>query len=179
MAYQTVFHLISDIINKSGISCILIGGFAVNYYNVTRMTADVDFLIVKEDFEKILKLLEKANYKVDFSDKVFVRLTTNIRSNLMDIDFMFVDNETLNKIIKDGQKVHIANQEFIVPSLNNLIALKIHSLKYNFKYRENKDLPDIVDLIRINKIDCRMEEFRMLCLKYGTEEIYQKILERV
>ena len=47
MAYQTVFHLISDIINKSGISCILIGGFAVNYYNVTRMTADIDFLIVK------------------------------------------------------------------------------------------------------------------------------------
>jgi hypothetical protein len=42
--YPTVFHLISAVSKKTGVFCILIGGFAVNYYKVTRQTADVDFL---------------------------------------------------------------------------------------------------------------------------------------
>ena len=179
MNYPTVFHLISDVSKKAGIWCVLIGGFAVNYYKVTRQTVDVDFLITKDDFKEILSLLEKAGYKQDFSQKVFARLKSADSAYLMDIDFMFVDKETLNKIMKDGKRISIAGQEFTVPSLNNLIALKLHSIKYNPKIRENKDLPDIINLIRINKVDYKSKEFRELCLKYGTEEIYNKILERM
>ena len=60
-----------------------------------------------------------------------------------------------------------------------LIALKLHSLKYNPKIRENKDIPDIINLVRINKIDSKSKKFRELCLRYGTEKIYHKILERI
>lgn len=66
----------------------------------------------------------------------------------------------------------------MVPSVNTLIALKLHALKNNFKLRENKDLSDIIELIRINKISYKTKEFKELCLKFGTEEIYQKIFER-
>jgi len=179
MGYPTVFHLISDLSRRTGISCALIGGFAVNYYMVTRQTADVDFLITKEDFEKIKVPLEKAGYKQEFSQEVFVRLESRKSGFLMDIDFMFVDKETLLKIIKDGKKTSIAGQKFIIPSLNHLIALKLHSLKYNPKLRENKDLPDIIELIRVNKLKYKSKKFHELCLKYGTKEIYQNILERI
>ena len=179
MSYPTIFNLISDVSKKSGVLCVLIGGFAVNYYKVTRQTADVDFLITKDDFKEILSLLEKAGYKQDFGQKVFARLKSSNNTYLMDIDFMFVDKETLNKIIKDGKRISIAGEEFTIPSLNNLIALKLHSLKYNLKIRENKDLPDIINLIRINKVDYKSKEFQELCLKYGTEKIYNKILERM
>lgn len=178
MNYKNIFHLIADISKKTDVSCILIGGFAINYYKVTRQTADVDFLITEEGFKKIAPLLEKAGYKQDFVQEVFVRLKSN-QLYLMDIDFMFVDKDTLDKIIKDGKKIGIAGQEFIIPSLNNVIALKLHSLKYNLKLRENKDLPDIISLIRINKLDYKTKEFKKLCFKYGTEEIYHKILERM
>ena len=176
MNYPTIFHLISDITKKAGISCILIGGFAVNYYKVTRQTADVDFLIIREDFEKVLSLLEKEGYKQDDTQEVFTRLKSN-KFYLMDIDFMFVDKETFDKIIKNGKDISIAGQKFIVPSLNNLIALKLHSVKYNPKIRKNKDLPDIVNLVRINRIDAKSKGFRELCLKYGTKEIYNMILD--
>lgn len=55
----------------------------------------------------------------------------------------------------------------------------ISTIKHNLKIRESKDLPDIIDLIRINKIDFKGKEFKELCLKYGTEEIYRKIVERM
>lgn len=176
--YPTIFHLISGISKKEGISCVLIGGFAVNYYKVSRQTADVDFLITNDDFKKISASLKKEGYKENFINEIFISLNDN-GSYLMDIDFMFVDKETLNKIIKNGKKISIAGQEFIVPSLNNLIALKLHSLKYNPNIRETKDLPDIIDLIKINNVHYKSKEFRELCLKYGTKEILHKILERI
>lgn len=178
MNYPTVFHLISAISKKTGVSCVLVGGFAVNYYKYTRQTADVDFLITEEDFEKILDLLKKGGYKQDYIEKVFTRFKSD-ELYLMDIDFMFVDKETLAKIIKTGEEVSIAGQKFIVPSLYNLIALKLHSIKHNPKIRESADLPDIINLIRINKIDFKNKDFRELCLKYGTEETYRKIVEGV
>lgn len=178
MKYPTIFHLISSIVDKTKVTCVLIGGFAVNYYKVTRQTVDVDFLITKEDFEKILGLLEKEGFKKDYTQQVFVRLTAD-KSYLMDLDFMFVDKDTLDKIVKEAKETSIAGQKFIVPALNHLLALKLHAIKYNPKIRENKDLPDIINLIRINKLDVKNNEFRKLCLKYGTEELYRKILESI
>ena len=179
MDYPTIFHLISDVAKKSGLRCVLIGGFAVNFYKVARQTLDVDFLITREDFQKIEPLLIKAGYKQDFNHAAFARFRTTGETYLIDVDFMFVEKETLDKVIKDSKKTNIAGQEFIVPSLNSLIALKLHALKHNLKLRETKDLVDIIDLIRVNKLYYKSEEFKSLCLKYGTEDVYRKILERL
>lgn len=176
MNERSVFHLISDLTRKEGVPCVLIGGFAVNHYNVTRQTADVDFLITREDFDRISGFLEKAGYEQTLAQDTFAQLRSG-RLPLLDIDFMFVDQATLTKILSEGQLLKIAGQKFIVPSLHHLIALKLHSIKYNPKIRLIRDLPDIVNLIRINKVNVGDKKFKELCLKYGTEEIYRRILE--
>lgn len=175
MKYQTIFHLISAVCKKTNTACVLIGGFAVNYYNVTRQTADVDFLITKDDYGKILDLLKAEGFKQDYSQEVFARLTAE-KPYFIDLDFMFVDKETLDKIIKDSKTAEIAGQKFTVPCLEHLIALKLHAIKSNPKSREFKDFLDISELIKINKIDIKNNKFRDLCLKYGTEDLYNKIL---
>ena len=176
MNERSVFHLISDLTQEEGVPCILIGGFAVNYHKVTRQTADVDFLITEKNFSKILKFLEEAGYKKGLAQDNFVQLQSS-RLSLMDVDFMFVDEATLGKILEEGKQLKIAGQKFIVPSLNHLIALKLHSIKFNPKIRFAKDFPDIVSLIRINGVDIKDKTFKELCLKYGTEEIYCQLLE--
>ena len=176
MNERSVFHLISELTQKKDVSCVLIGGFAINHYNVSRQTADVDFLITKEDFDKISPLLEKAGYKQSLSQDTFAQFKSN-RLPLMDIDFMFVDTETLKKISTEAQQLTIAGQKFKVPSLNHLIALKLHSIKHNPKLRLTTDFPDIINLIRINKVNVKEAHFKELCLKFGTEEIYNRILE--
>ena len=178
MKYPTIFHLISSIVNEAKVHCVLIGGFAVNYYKVTRQTADLDFLITSEDFEKILSRLEKEGFIQDYAQDVFARLKSN-KASLMDLDFMFVDKDTLDKIIKEGKEISIVRQRFIVPSLKHLIALKLHAIKYNPKIREYKDFPDIIELIMVNKVKVRGSEFKEMCLKYGTEELYNRILDRI
>ena len=174
MTYPTIFHLISAIEKKEGVSCVLIGGFAINYHKVTRQTVDVDFVIAKEDFHKISEDLTKAGFKIDFIHETFARFKAN-DYYLTDIDFMFVDKETFDKIVKDAKLISIANQKFMVPSLNTLLAMKLHAIKSNRKAREYKDLLDILSLIRSNNVNYKSDEFKELCLKYGTEELYQKI----
>ena len=176
MGKKSVFHLIGELTEKEDVTCILIGGFAVNYYRVTRQTADVDFLITKADFEKIISLLEKAGYKKELIQENFAQLKST-QLSLFDLDFMFVEQETLRKILKESKEIKIADNKFLVPSLNHLIALKLHSIKYNQKLRMTRDLPDIINLIRINDLDYKDDEFKALCLKFGTDEIYNKILE--
>ncbi len=172
MGSPSVFHLLADIFAKAKAPCVLIGGFAVNFYRISRQTADVDFIIAKEDFEKIALLLDDAGYSVSRYD-LFARFT-NRAMNLMDIDFLFVDKATLLKILEEGKVVKIAHKEFTVPSLQHLIALKLHSLKNN-PASGNKDLLDVVRLITENGINYEVEEFKNLCLKFGTGKIYEKI----
>ncbi len=178
MKYKTVFHLLAALFKDKKVTCALVGGFAVNYYKVTRQTVDVDFLITKGDFERILVLLQQEGYEQNNVQEVFSRLTTK-SDYLLDIDFMFVDGQTLDKIIKDGREIDIVNQKFIIPSLEHLIALKLHAIKYNPAIRESKDLPDIVSMIRANNLGIKKKEFKEMCLKYGTEELYDKILKAV
>ena len=176
MNYSTVFHLISDVTKREGVPCVLIGGFAINYHRVTRLTRDVDFLITEEDYNKIANFFEKLGYKRNLEHQNFAQLKSN-QVSLMDVDFVFVEQETLNKIMDEGEKFKIVGQTFIVPSLNHLIALKLHSYKSNPKLRLAKDFPDIISLIRNNNVNIKDEEFKKMCLKYGTEEIYQRMSE--
>ncbi len=174
--YSSVFHLISEISRKEGISCILIGGYAVNYHKVTRQTGDVDFMITKEDFERISAVLKEAGYEqASFQDN-FAQFKSR-QPSFMDIDFMFVDKNTYDKIFQKAARLKVRGWEFFLPCLDHLIALKLHSLKCNYHVRWTKDLPDIISLIRANKVDAQTAEFKELCLKFGTEEIYQKIKE--
>lgn len=174
MDYAKAFHLVTKASKKSSVPCILIGGFAVNFYKVTRGTRDVDFLITKSDFKKIEKVLIEAGYAENFATNVAVRMSNS--NDAMDIDFMIVDEVTRARILEEGQKTEIAGSELIIPSLNHLIALKLHAIKHGSKARLWKDLPDIIDLININKIDFESAVFKDICLKFGTEEIYKNIL---
>ncbi len=178
MKFENVFHLLSNVFKKTNKHCILIGGFAVNYYNVTRQTADIDFLVSEDDFNIILEFLKKEGYEVDYTHKVFVRLKGKGKY-IIDIDFLFVDKTTFDGIKLDSQEIKIAGEDFYVPSLEHLIALKLHSIKYNQKNREFKDLPDIINLIKANKVKYKKKQFKDICLKYGTAELYNKIRESI
>ncbi len=177
MKYRTIFHLISSVFKKKSSACVLIGGFAVNFHKVQRATVDVDFLTTKEDFQAIYGILEKEGFKKFSEKETFAQLENN-KEYIKNLDFMFVDKDVLDKIVKEGRQVTIAGQDFKVPSLFHLIALKLHAIKFD-KKREYKDLVDIVDLIRNNKVNIKSEDFKNLCLKFGTQELYNRLLSHL
>ena len=174
--YSSAFHLISEITSQKAIACILIGGYAVNFHKYTRQTQDLDFMMVKEDFDRIVTALQKAGYNQLETQENFAQFKSS-HPALLDIDFMFVDQSTLEKILKDAKQVKIKDHSFFIPSVEHLIALKLHSMKGNYKIRWTKDFPDVISLIRANKINIQADQFKAMCLKFGTPELYQLIKE--
>jgi len=175
MDYAKAFHLVAKASKESAVPCVLIGGFAINFYKVTRDTLDIDFLITKEDFIKIKDALLAAGYAEDFATDVMVRFSN--KADALDVDFMIVDKMTREEIVKDGKEIEVVGEKLIIPSIEHLIALKLHAIKHNQKNRIWKDLPDVIRLVKMNGIDCADKGFKDLCLKYGTPEIYKTIVE--
>ena len=155
---------------------LLVGSFAVNYYQFSRATADVDVMMAEENYERALVLLKKNSYREIVRTALFARLKGS-EPLLMDLDILFVDLKTFEGMMKESNEAKVGGAKLRVPTLNHLIALKLHSLKNNFENREMPDLRDIINLVQINRIDVRTESFRGLCLKYGTQEIYDKIVQ--
>lgn len=175
MKYSNVFDLLAEEFKKAKIPFVLIGGFAVNYYKVSRFTGDVDILIDERDFQRVLPLLEQVGYRQVTKQHLFARFK-NDDLDFMDLDLMFVDEKTFSGILKEGKEVEIKEIKMIVPSLNHLIALKLHSLKNNPDHREDPDLKDLLRLIQENQMDVTKNDFRELCLQYGTQALYEKIV---
>ncbi len=156
---------------------MVIGGIAVNFHKYARQTTDVDFMLCKEDFSRAKQSLEKRGYSLWHEQDTFAQFRTNDKS-LADVDLMFVDKATLDEILKDAQELNVRGKIYWVPSLKNLMALKLHSSKGS-KFRELKDLLDIVLLVKANNVDVNSQEFRALCVKYGNDELYKKIVEHL
>jgi len=168
---QSTFTLLASIFKDTATFGVLIGGYAVNAHKVTRHTVDIDFLVTKDTFNKVFPELKRHGYAIVCEHEVFVQIAGQ---NLRDIDFMFSDETTVRKIFDTGDRVTIAGESFVTPNLENLIALKLHSIKWNPR-RELVDMPDIVFLIQANGIDLENPNIKSLFEKYGTSELFDKI----
>ena len=178
MQYSNVFALIATEFKKAKIPFILIGGFAVNYYKVSRATGDVDILMMDEHFEKASSLLSRAGYQEVVRGHVFARFMSG-EPLLMDVDVLFVDKKTFSTMINETKEMDIEGNNIKIASLVHLVALKLHSLKNNPKHREDPDLKDLIRLIQENQTVLTDDKFRELCLKYGTQELYERVIRLV
>jgi len=178
-SYSNVFDFIAAEFEKVRLSFLIVGGFAVNHYHYTRTTADIDILINEQDYPKTKPILEKGGYKEVAFGKLFARFIHDQPAAFMDLDILFVDPETFKGILSESQVMDLNGIKMRVPSLGHLMALKMYALKNNPAHRENPDLIDLVNLIRVNGVDVTAGSFRKLCLQYGTQEIYEKLLRSV
>lgn len=164
---------LAELFTRHSVQCVLVGGYALNVHNVQRMTFDVDFMITAKDYAKMEPDLLSLGYGVANRQDAFVQLKSQ-RVGLRDLDFLLGDWATVDGLVKNGQRTVIAGEEFIVPSVGHLIAMKLHSIQGN-KARESKDLPDIVAIMKANDMDPTGEEFQQLCTEYGNADLRQRI----
>jgi predicted nucleotidyltransferase len=158
---------------------VVIGGHAVNAYGERRQTGDLDILVRETDRSIWEDLLTSMGYKLFHRHKAFSQYSPP-SLEVWPIDLMFVEDKTFDSLFAESAEVNFGGTHDVrIPSIEHLIALKLHVLKQVGKERELKDLADIVALVKIGRLDVNDENFRLLCEKYGTLSIYEKIVEAV
>lgn len=175
MSPQIPFKMVSDACQKCGSAVILIGGHALSSRGCQRATLDVDFMITERDYGKLKPYLSAEGYRETARTNVAAKWSAS-SDDLVDIDFIFVDDPTFQGIKKESRTENYDDREILVPSVEHLIALKLHAIKQQPAERELKDLSDIVELIKANQLNVTSEAFKTMCAKFGTSEIYHKIL---
>ena len=171
-----ILGLASRDLPAAGVTCLLIGGFAVNHYGYTRNTLDVDFMIVSDRVDDVRRILSGAGFSnASISETVafFSRPGQPWR-----VDFLRVDEATMRKLDVGAERVVLHGYTWRVPSLRNLLAMKIFALFQSPVRRVDKDLPDIAWLAVLNDLDAE-RDLLPLCRQFGSDDIYRKIVDRM
>ena len=154
---------------------LVTGGHAINAHGYERQTADLDIVVRREEREAWKALLASLGYKIFHEQNTFAQYSPP-EAGAWPVDLMFLNEQTFAGMFAESMEVSLKSTAVRIPSVEHLIALKLHALKHTNPRRELKDLLDVVNLVDANKIDIDGENFRKLCERYGTPKIYDKIV---
>ncbi len=153
---------------------VLIGGHAVIAHGYARTTFDVDLLVSRTEVAAWLSILERLGYRLERQQHAFAQLTSGVEGE--ELDLMIVNEPTFTGMWQAGQDVEVGSASVKVPSLDHLLALKLHVMKQDLSHRVLKDLDDVIRLVLVNHLDVRQEHYRKLFEKYGNPEDYTRVL---
>jgi len=170
-----IFLSVLDVLQKNNIDFLLIGGLAVNYHGFTRDTMVIDFMMALPDVHVLVNIMREAGFtSYDIQPMVvfFKRPDHPVR-----IDFLRIDSTTLEKLNRSAVKINIGNYQVKIPSVNDLLAMKLHSFHQSNMCRD-KDMTDIVALCVIHNISADTV-LHPLAQKFASETIYQQICDKI
>lgn len=146
----------------------------MNHFGYSRDTSDLDFFVSQTDREAWMKLLSDFGYADYVDGGNFIQYAPP-EQNAWPVDLMLVQEKTFASIFSASQEANLFDVQSRVPSLEHLIALKLHALKHTRLHRFLKDYLDVENLIRVNRLDIKSERLRDLFSKYGTPDLYERI----
>jgi hypothetical protein len=143
---------------------LIIGGNALQAYQLARPTFDVDCMIATANKERLREMLANAGFQwmAEFSSFQEFRHA------------MFVDTESFGKMWARSIPHDYDGLSLRVPAAAHLIALKLHALKNN-PARQSKDMRDIIHLLEMNPGLVSKEELRQICHRYASAESIRQL----
>jgi len=170
--------LLEDIVNEAnskGLRFLVIGGHAVNAHGYSRLTKDLDLLIRRLDRAQWEALLGTRGFSFFREEETFLQFKQPPPFP-WPLDLMLVNDSTFEKMWAASSECFWAGAQARFPSLDDLFALKFHVLRYGNEGRGFKDFMDVLSLAEENGVDVCSDKFRGLCERYGTVQIYERIL---
>ena len=169
-----LFQQISEQAGKRGLPFLVIGGLAVNLHGYSRDTADLDLLIDRAAREHWLVLFSELGYTVHREAGAFIQLDPPTQG-AWPADLMLVQQATFELMRGAALDMELYGARVLIPTVEHLLALKLHALKHGHIGRYLKDYLDAEGLIRLHRIDLRLENIRQMFEKHGTVELYEKL----
>lgn len=170
-------RMLSSAADKHGLHFLVIGGHAVNAYAEPRATLDLDLLILANKRDEWRKVIEAEGYRLVNDAPSFMQFSPPYGVPFR-LDLMLVNDSTFSALSRDSNSVVCLGLPVHVPSALNLIAMKIHALRYGPESRKDKDWPDIKNLMKSAAIAPTSPELKAVFEKHGSAGQYAELLER-
>jgi hypothetical protein len=153
---------------------VLAGGHAVMVHGYARSTFDIDLIIRREDRAGWLKVANGLGFGLFHEGPNFIQFSPS-SPTAAPLDLMFVNDDTFGRLMAEAVPGPPGVAGAKVVSLRHLLALKCHAIKHGHAGRIVKDADDVIHLVLANRLDMDAPETREIFLKYGTQELYEKV----
>jgi hypothetical protein len=174
---MTPAQIIAACSKNSELPFLIIGGMAVIAHGYPRDTVDLDYLVRRSDREAWRRALASHGFAIAYEHDNFAQFTSEPGGT--DVDLMFVNDSTFDVMLAASTTQDTGASQARFPSLEHLIALKLHVLKQGLRHRMLKDMDDVVNLLLANRVDLRQENWRQLFDKYGNRDLYERIARAI
>jgi len=150
MDFKTVTKKLLAAFTEENVAYALIGGYAVGLWGVPRGTVDMDFLIRRDDLEKVHRIMETLGYETVHASENVTQYVSPL-ALFGEIDFLHAfRGASLRMLSRAVEKPIFLNGLTIRVLLpEDLIGLKTQAIANNAD-RESLDRYDIESLMRIH-----------------------------
>lgn len=147
MDFKATLTALIEVFERENIRYAVIGGFALGVLGVPRATVDLDFLIEKDDLEKISRIMKSHSYDCVYQSENVSQYVSPVKI-FGEVDFLHAFRVISRKMLGRVKEVDIfegkAKIKVLLPE--DIIGLKVQSLANNPK-RINKEYADIEALM--------------------------------
>ena len=171
---MSLFTQLNQMAAQAGVRFLVIGGHAVIEHGFQRGTEDADILVSQEDRRVWQELVLSLGYHLLRDGGTFLQFESADPAE-WDLDLMLVPGGAFERLLAAAQSAQLEGAAVVVPSLEHLIALKVHALKNTTGLRALKDLTDVAQLLAANGVDPQAPWVRTVFEKYGNMEIHEQI----
>ncbi len=177
MHFKLVLEKLLTAFKEQEIRYALMGGFAMGLWGGSRSTVDMDFLVHKDDMEKVHKILTDMGYECHYSTENVSQYTSPLKV-FGGIDFIHAFREASLEMLQRAKEKDIFDGVLKVKTLipEDIVGLKLQSV-FNNPSRENIDIADIETLVSIHKENLDMELLRKYFQIFKMDDLYKKIFE--
>lgn len=147
MDFKPVIKKLIACFNEKNVRYGLMGGFALGLWGVSRSTADLDFLVDRNDMATVDSIMKDLGYKCRFKSDNVSQYVSDLRM-FGEIDFLHAFREASREMLDRAiiKEVFSGDAEIRVLQPEDLIGLKMQAIKNDAARKEN-DLSDIKALI--------------------------------
>lgn len=178
MEFEIVLRKLLEGFEEYGIRCAAIGGYALGFWGVARATGDVDFLVVKNDIEKLHLLMSSLGYKRIFSSENVSQYQGDIFPVWGYVDFLHAFRPLGVRIVNDAVETTIFGKKIKTARAEDIIGLKLQALCNSEPGSRDQDRVDIKSLVKANRNSLdwtRIEDYYKL---FKMESDYRALKEQ-
>ncbi|MBI5099285.1 MAG: hypothetical protein HZB30_08620 [Nitrospirae bacterium] len=175
MDFKLILQKLLTAFEKDSIRYGLIGGFAMGLWGGSRSTVDLDFLVHRNDMQKVHGIVTALGYEVHQKTENVSQYTSPLKV-FGGIDFIHAFREASVEMLQRAVEKDIFSGMLKIKTLipEDIIGLKIQAI-YNNPSREKIDMPDIELLVSANRKNLDWELLEKYCNIFNMEDEYKRL----
>jgi len=173
--FKLVIDKLLTAFQNENIRYALIGGFALGALGITRATVDIDFLVHRDDLNKVHSIMTGIGY-----DRAFhtVNVSQYISADNLfgEVDFLHAFREISVGMLQRAENKKIFGETISIKILKieDLIGLKVQAMA-NDEARKPIDLADIRALIGLCKTEINWPLLEKYFAMFGFQELLKDL----